>query len=361
MPQQEFAPTSWSVEQKKEYIQKHGKAIAMEARKLSVPSNWLVLLHLGVTVIGYIALFASAYWVYGKYGFHYALPIIVCTALWVPRFVGTQHDCGHRSYIKNTRIGNAIGVVCSLFTLLPYRYWGGEHNYHHAHNNKIETNDIGDIKTITVDRYIKLPEHARKKYRKFRNPWNLIILGGPRYVLIMNRFFRHENIKEFRKYKSSVLYTNIMLFVFYTGLTLLLGYKFLVICAIVFCLYGIVDVWFFYVQHQFEEAVKYMKSEWDFIEASLLGSSRYKLPWFLNFATTNIGEHPLHHLMSSMPHYRLRKSWKSIVAKFPDLQHIITEITFRESIKCAYLALYDMDRQKMITFKEFDRGNSYYP
>lgn len=358
MQEKMVTPISWSMEQKTAYLQNHGKAIVREAQKYATPNNGSVLLNLGITVFGYVGLFFLAFWVYDKYGFLYALPFIICTALLVPRFVGTQHDCGHRSYLKNDKLRDWIGIFCSIFTLLPYEYWAGEHNYHHVHNNKIETNHIGDIKTITVERFKKLPIHARNKYRKFRNPWNLIILGGPKYVLLLNRFFRHENIKELRKYKKSVIRTNIMLFVVYTGLTILLGVKFLVICLIVWCIYGINDVWFFYVQHQFESAVKYMKSEWNFIEAALLGSSRYKLPWILNFTTTNIGEHPLHHLMANIPHYRLRKAWKKIMEKFPDLQHIITEITFRDSIKCAYLALYDKENQKMITFKEFDREYS---
>ena len=190
---------------------------------------------------------------------------------------------------------------------------------------------------------------------KFRNPWNLIVWGGFKYVLILNRFFRHNSIREFRKYRSSVIFTNIMLLIIYSGLTIFLGYKFLVICLLVWFIYGINDVWFFYVQHQFEEALKSIKEEWNFIEAALLGSSRYKLPWILNFTTTNIGEHPLHHLMSTMPHYRLRKTWKILQKKFPELKYIITEINFRESLKCANLALYDGLQNKMISFKEFNR------
>ena len=349
------APIKWSLEQKKAYLQEHGKAIVREARKFSIPNNWQVLMHFSITVFGYLVLFASSYLVYNNYGFLYALPLIIGTGLWVPRFVGTQHDCGHKSYIKNAKLGDYIGAFCSFFTLLPYQYWGAEHRFHHVHNNKIETNDIGDIKTITVERFKKLPQKAKDKYRKFRNPWNLIIFGGPKYVLLLNRFFRHDSIKELRQYKSSVLYTNIVLISIYAVLTLLLGYKFLVICTIVWCIYGINDVWFFYVQHQFEQALKSMKSEWDFVEEALIGSSRYKLPWILNFTTTNIGEHPLHHLMSSMPHYRLRTGWKMMLKKFPELEYIITEITFRESLSCARLALYDSEQQRMITFKEYDR------
>ena len=355
MSEKVFTKSSWTLEEKKVYLRKHGKAIVKEAQKFANPSGWLVFINLSVTVIGYFGFLIAAYWIYGNYGFLYALPLIICAALWVPRFVGTQHDCGHRSYVKNIKLGDFIGVFCSIFTLLPYKYWGGEHNYHHVNNNKIETNHIGDIKTITSDRYRKLPKHAKKKYRKFRNPWNLIIFGGPKYVLILNRFFRHNSIKELTKYKSSVIFTNIMLLVIYSGLTFLLGVKFLVICFIIWCIYGINDVWFFYIQHQFEEAVKQMTSEWNFIEAALLGSSRYKLPWILNFTTTNIGEHPLHHLMSSMPHYRLRNAWESLLVSFPELEQIITEITFKDSLKCAHLALYDSQKQKMITFKEFDR------
>ena len=41
----------------------------------------------------------------------------------VVRVFALQHDCGHGSLFRSRRANDAVGRLCSLFTLTPYGHW----------------------------------------------------------------------------------------------------------------------------------------------------------------------------------------------------------------------------------------------
>jgi omega-6 fatty acid desaturase (delta-12 desaturase) len=90
---------------------------------------------------------------------------------------------------------------------------------------------------------------------------------------------------------------------------------------------GLVGVWLFYVQHQFEMTFWAHDGEWTFQEAALHGSSHYDLPRILRWFTANIGVHHIHHLCSRIPYYRL------VLRDYPDLSSI-GRLTLVESFRC---------------------------
>ena len=73
----------------------------------------------------------------------------------------------------------------------------------------------------------------------------------------------------------------------------------------------------------------------------------YDLPAVAHWFTCNIGYHHIHHLSSKIPNYRLRRC----MAEVPDLQHV-TRLTFRESLACLRLTLWDEERGKLIRFRD---------
>ena len=81
-----------------------------------------------------------------------------------------------------------VGTVCSVCTLIPYRYWAKNHSYHHAHNGQLEVSDIGDIEVFTTDQYANATWKTKIYYRIYRNPLYLFTIGGFIYVVIYNRF-----------------------------------------------------------------------------------------------------------------------------------------------------------------------------
>jgi omega-6 fatty acid desaturase (delta-12 desaturase) len=70
------------------------------------------------------------------------------------------------------------------------------------------------------------------------------------------------------------------------------------------------------------------------------------LRWF----TANIGIHHIHHLCSRIPFYRL----PLVLRDHPDLDGI-GRLTLRQSLRCVRLALWDEDRQRLVSFREARR------
>lgn len=103
----------------------------------------------------------------------------------------------------------------------------------------------------------------------------------------------------------------------------------------------------FYVQHQFEHTYWREPGDWNFHEASVLSSSYYDLPKPLAWVTGHIGLHHIHHLSSRIPSYRLRACLEAL----PSLK-TVNRITFRDSLACFRLALWDDDAQRLIPFRD---------
>jgi omega-6 fatty acid desaturase (delta-12 desaturase) len=109
-------------------------------------------------------------------------------------------------------------------------------------------------------------------------------------------------------------------------------------------------VWFFYVQHQFEDTLWLHDGDWSFHEAALHGSSHYELPPAIAWFTGNIGVHHVHHLSSRIPFYRLPQ----VLRDHPQLASV-GRLTFLQSLRCARLALWDERRKRLISFREQSR------
>jgi acyl-lipid omega-6 desaturase (Delta-12 desaturase) len=108
-----------------------------------------------------------------------------------------------------------------------------------------------------------------------------------------------------------------------------------------------IAVWFFYVQHQFEDTRWAHDEHWRFHEAALHGSSHYELPPALAWFTGNIGVHHVHHLASRVPFYRLPE----VLRDHPQLAGV-GRLTFVQSLRCATLALWDGQRKRLVSFRE---------
>ncbi len=112
---------------------------------------------------------------------------------------------------------------------------------------------------------------------------------------------------------------------------------FLIVHLLIFAIGGAVAVWFFYVQHQFEETTWEATADWSQPEAALHGSSFYDLPPPLPWLSGNIGVHHVHHLSSGIPFYRLPE----VLRDHPELKEVGRRLTLRESLACVRLALWD--------------------
>ncbi len=319
-------------------------------KKYQIPSTKKAVSQILSTFLPFLGL-----WVLMYFSLHWSiwitLGLAVVNAFFMVRIFIIQHDCGHHAFLKSKRWNEAIGVVCSFFTSIPFKYWAKVHNFHHSHSGQLDYRDIGDIKLLTVQEYKELSRWGRFKYRAWRSPIVLFLIAPAVYMAFSNRYPIFK-LKGWGDIRRSQILSNILILSVYVGLALLVGWKkFLIIHATIILLFAIIAFWFFYVQHQHEEAYKQWKPNWNFLVASIKGSTYYKLPKLFNWLTGNIGVHHIHHLAPRIPNYNLMKCAR----ENPVFQKYTTIITFRESLNCVFNKLWDEQMQKMISFREFYR------
>jgi omega-6 fatty acid desaturase (delta-12 desaturase) len=278
-------------------------------------------------------------------GYWLVLLLAVPTAGLLLRTFIIMHDCGHGSFFRSRRWNDTVGFLTGLLTLTPYVQWRHDHAIHHATSGNLERRGFGDITTLTVEEYIGLSWWGRFRYRMYRNP--LVMFGlGPIWFAIRNRW---QTPGEFTQMKEiwNVHTTNVALagLVGIGGLTV--GIKPLVLIYVpVFLISGIVGIWLFYVQHQYDEAYWERPEKWDYTTAALAGSSYLKLPRVLQWLTGNIGLHHVHHLSPKIPNYFLQRCHDEI----PVLQQAPV-VTLWEGLLALRLKLWDEENRQLVSFR----------
>ena len=283
-------------------------------------------------------------------GYWLTLILAVPTAGFVMRLFLIQHDCGHGSFFKSRKVADLVGFWIGVVTLTPYRYWRKTHAYHHAHSGDLGFRGLGDVDTITVSEYREKPFLGRLRYRLYRNPFVLLILGGL-FVFAFKHRFPWDISRRWKREWASVWKTNAVLLVIVVLLGLTIGLKAALLVHLpVLVVTGTVGVWLFYVQHQFEDTYWHEHTDWSYFDAALQGSSHLVLPKPLQWITASIGIHQVHHLSARIPNYRLQQC----LDENPELQHV-TRITVWEGIKTLRLSLWDEDSRRLVSFREARR------
>jgi len=273
------------------------------------------------------------------------LLLAVPTAAFLIRLFIIQHDCGHGAFFKSARASNAIGFVIGVLTLTPYEYWRKIHAMHHATSGNLERRGFGDIDTLTVQEYLRLGRWKRLKYRLYRNPLVLFVVGPPFQFLIKHRFPTIVP-SSWRRERLSIHLTNLALAGTIAAMALTIGLRrFIMVQLPVTALASALGVWLFYVQHQFRDTYWEHEEHWDYVAAGIRGSSYYALPRVLQWLTGNIGLHHIHHLNSRIPNYRLQRAFD----ENPELQRV-THLTLWQSLKCIFFKLWDEEHGRLVGY-----------
>lgn len=316
--------------------------------KYAVPNKKVAIGQLFNSFLPFIGLWILMY-LSLDYSYFITLGLGIINAFFLVRIFIIQHDCGHRSFLENNTARNIIGFCCSMFSMIPYKYWAKSHQTHHANNGMLELRDIGDIDTLTVNEFRALSKWGKFKYRIYRSPLVMFVIGPIYYILIHNRLPLIK-LASFKKVKKTLIWNNLSLIAIFAILLLSLNWwKFVVTHATIMVSFGVIAIWFFYVQHQHEEAYKEWRDKWDYVTSALRGSSYYKVPKLMNWLTGNIGIHHVHHLNPAIPNYNLQQCIK----ENPWLNRFTTVMGFWESLKLASNKLWDEQSKRMITFKEY--------
>jgi omega-6 fatty acid desaturase (delta-12 desaturase) len=294
-----------------------------------------------------LLLASGAALLYGvAHGIWLAAFLALPAAAFLVRLFIIQHDCGHGSFFGSRRANDTLGLVISLMTLIPYTFWRKDHALHHATAGNLDRRGRGDLTTLTVREYLAQPLWQKVRYRLYRHP--LILFGiGPAYMLLIRyRIPTGDSLRNWHDWVS-IVGTNIGAALGGAAIALTIGpVTFLVTWSAVLLLSISIGIWFFYIQHQFEDSYWERSELWNFQAAALKGSSFYDLPRPLHWLSGSIGFHHVHHLANKIPNYRLRECFDQV----PEMQNI-KRLSFLASLKAFRLALWDEERRQLISFR----------
>jgi len=280
-------------------------------------------------------------------GIYWGVLLTVPAAAFLLRLFMVQHDCGHGAFFGRRALDDWVGRVLGVLTLTPYDCWRRTHAIHHATSGNLNARGIGDVRTLTLAEYRALGRWGRLGYRLYRHP--IVMFGlGPLYLFVLQQRLPVGAMRGGTVPWVSTMGTNVAIGAIVVALVWLLGLvPFLLVQAPIVLMASTAGVWLFYVQHQFEHTHWSVKSEWEFENAALRGSSFYNLPRPLHWLTANIGIHHVHHLSSRVPYYRLPQ----VLKDFPELA-AIGRISILDSLRGVRLVLWDEAQQRLISFRE---------
>jgi len=266
------------------------------------------------------------------------LPLTLFTAGFMVRAFIIFHDCGHGSYFKSRRANDWVGIVTGLLVFTPYYRWKHEHAIHHATSGDLDRRGTGDVYTMTVQEYLAAPWWKKLGYRVMRNPIAMILVGPLIVFVIGERIPPAKGKREI----ASVWWSNLALALIVTGMGLSFGWRVYLTVQLLVLFFGTsAGVWLFYVQHNFESVYWARHDTWDYFNASMQGSSFYKMPAVLQWFSGNIGFHHIHHLGSKIPNYNLPKAYRE-----NPLFHI-KPLTLLSSLKSLKWRVYDEANRRL--------------
>ena len=296
---------------------------------------------LGLLAAGFTAMafsLAGPYWL--------TLLLAIPTAGMLVRSFIIMHDCAHGSFLPWKKTNDAIGWFTGVITLTPFSQWRRDHAIHHASSGDLDRRGHGDVDTITVREYLARSPKERLKYRMMRHPVALLLVG-PLYLMYSQRFRpRSKATKD--KQIASVSSTNLSIVAALVG-AWALGVlpAFLLVYFPAIYLAGSAGVFLFYVQHQFEDTYWQSHEDWDYLRASIAGSSYLKLPRPLAWLTGDIGVHHVHHISPRIPNYKLRRCHEE-----NPLFHSVTTLRLRDTGRALWLSLWDEDLGRLVSFAD---------
>jgi omega-6 fatty acid desaturase (delta-12 desaturase) len=286
-------------------------------------------------------------WVALEAGYLAGLLLALPAGAFLLRLFLIQHDCGHGAFFRRRKSNDWLGRALGVLTLTPYDYWRRSHALHHARTGNLGQRGVGDVDTLTVAEFRSRGLGRRLLYRLYRNPAVLFGLG-PAYLFLLRHRLPIGMMRNGWQPWVSAMGTNASILLASAGLAWLVGLdRFLMIHLPIVLVAASLGVWFFYVQHQFENTLWEQDDEWTFHRAALYGSSHYHLPGLLRWFSANVGIHHVHHLASRIPFYRLPE----VLREFPALA-TISRVGLWQSIRSIRLVLWDEERQRLVSFRE---------
>lgn len=252
------------------------------------------------------------------------------------------HDHQHHAILDRSFVADFLMRFIGILSLTPSSIWKSSHNYHHNHNSKIRSANIGSFPIMTRTHYAEASFRKRFMYRFTRHP--LTILAGYPIVFFIDMALL-SFIQDPRRHLDGLLAVVLHLSF---GVTLYLYGGFLALflsMLLPFTIAMALGTLLFYVQHNFPDVHFRDSQGWTYEGAALDSSSYLKMPRLMHWFTANIGYHHIHHLNSRIPFYRLPEAMNGL----PELQNPKSvQLNLRDMVACLRLCVWDVEAQRMI-------------
>jgi len=252
------------------------------------------------------------------------------------------HDQQHHAILPKSKLAGIFMRLFGICFICPSAVWRRSHDYHHTHNCKLRSANIGSFPIMTREQYRQTPTRERVLYLFMRHP--LTIMFG--YVsvflfgMVILPFFDAPR-KNADSVPALLLHVGIaVLLIVYFGwfawvLTMLI--PFLTSCAL--------GSYLFYAQHNFPGVILKDNQGWTYEGAALESSSFLKTNRIMAWFTGNIGYHHIHHLNHRVPFYRLPEVYRAI----PELRQArTTSLHPLDIIRCLRLKVWCVETQQMV-------------
>jgi omega-6 fatty acid desaturase (delta-12 desaturase) len=274
----------------------------------------------------------------------------ILSGLLIVRMFIIYHDFQHHAILTNSFIATLIMNTFGLYILAPASIWKRSHDYHHKHNSKLFSADIGSFPIATKEKYLSMSKGERIGYLTVRHPLT-IALGY--YTMFIFGMCINSLVNNPKKHGDSLL-----ALILHAAMIFIVAYFFgwqgwLFFICIPFTIACGLGSYLFYAQHNFPGVFFSCRDEWCYETAALESSSYMHMNPLMQWFTGNIGFHHIHHLNARIPFYRLPE----VMKVFPELQMAkTTSLQPKDIINCLRLKVWDVQQLKMISLKEMRKA-----
>jgi len=301
-------------------------------------------------------------------------------SLFTLRVFTLMHECGHRSLFRTQRLNRACGFLLGVLSGMPQYVWSKHHQFHHDHNGDWEVYR-GPYATRSVQEYAAMTTRQRWMYRLKCHLAAAPVVGfvylifNPRFTWLKGTvqlgyhvltrritephlsMAQHAASFTTRYWQSDREYrhmaaNNVVLLTLWALMCWAIGpVNFFAVYVASVSLAGGAGIVLFAVQHNFEHAYASGTEHWDRDAGAMYGTSFLILPRWLNWFTTNIAYHHVHHLSAQIPNYRLVSCHTENEGLFSD----VTRLKLRHVRHALRYMLWDQQARRIISLAEYDR------
>jgi omega-6 fatty acid desaturase (delta-12 desaturase) len=273
-------------------------------------------------------------------------------ALFMVRMFVIYHDFRHEAILRHSRVAQVFMTLFGIIALAPASIWSETHDHHHHNNSKFSTFVVGSFPVVSTTVFRSLTRAGRIKYLVIRNPLMIGFAYIPIFLVSFCLWPFFENPKRYWDCGLAALAHGMLaVLLFYSGGWPMLTFTLLLPSVIMYAIGG----YLFYAQHNFPSVKLKAPESWDYFDAALHSSSHIRMSRFMNWVTANIGYHHIHHVNSRIPFYRLPEVMTSV----PELQQpLTTSLGPVEIVRCLRLKLWDEEKQRLVSLREFRQVKS---